>query len=271
VIIHDLLSRLDDSSFLGFRVWEFSLRSLRRRYGFTFLRSVALRHPLKTFSGVLRYRRLLRERKRQQDITPLFEGCVEDLVSRMVLGGRDLLVAVGFCQKPLEPPCPAGRPNHDCLYLDGLDLKHPLAAMHPACRRCDIQTIGTEALLAGANMHIMTSALDIAHDVMIPSIDRERFGQAIMCLCPYSVQAITLPLIICGIEGFLISYASGNCLDYQQWLLADVGIKREMTVLNPAAYDKVLTFLRLAAEHRAKEAAHYTRFVRDGNIYVPCE
>lgn len=269
--IHELLTRLDDISFLGFRVWEFSFRSLRRRYGLTFAAGIVLRHPLKTLAGVSKYRRLLREHREQDDITPLFEGSEEDFVSRMVMGGKDLLLAVGFCQKPLAPACPAGRPNHDCLYLDELDLKRATGAMHPACSRCEIKRIGTQALLAGANMHIMTSASDIARDVMIPSIDRERFKQVIMCLCPYSVQAITLPLIICGLEGFLMSYASGNCLDYQQWLLADRGIKREMTALNPVAHDKILMLLQFAAEQRENDGVRYSRFVRQGNIYVPCE
>jgi hypothetical protein len=269
--VYDLLTKLDDSSFLGFRVWEFCFRSLRRRYGLAFLSGIVLRHPLKTLAGASKYRRLLRDRREQGDITPLFEGSEEDFVSRMVMGGRDLLVAVGFCYKPLAPVCPVGRPNHDCLYLDELDLEHASAAIHPACRRCEIKTIGAQALLAGANMHIMTSALDIARDVMIPSIDHERFKEAIMCLCPYSVQAITLPLVICGIEGLLVSYASGNCLDYEQWFLADKGIKREMTLLSHTAYGKVLTLLQVAAEQREKERARYGRFVRQGNIYVPCE
>jgi len=269
--IYDLLTRLDDSSFLGFRVWEFSFRSLRRRYGLTFLNRIVLRHPLKTLAGTSKYRRLLRERREQDHIAPLFEGSEEDFVSGMTTGARELLVAVGFCQKPLTPACPAGRPNHDCLYLDELDLNHGREDIHPACRLCKIKEIGNRALQAGANMHVMTSALDIARDVMIPSIDRERFRKAIMCLCPYSVQAISWPLIICGIEGFLISYASGNCLHYQQWLLADKGIKREMTVLSSPAYDKILTLLQGAAEQRAKEGMRYGRFVRQGNIYVPSE
>ena len=267
--IHDLLNSLDESSFLGLEIWEFSFRSLRRRYGFTFLSRIALRHPLKTITGVPRYRRLLGERGERGDITPLFPGSEGAFISRLGAGQRDLLVALGFCQKPLDPACPAGRPNHDCLYLDGLDLRAGKEFMHPACDQCKIREIGARALHAGANVHIMTSALDIAHDVMIPSIDHERFRKAIMCLCPYSVQAIALPLIICGIEGFLISYASGNCLDYEQWLLADKGIKREMTFLSPSAHGKVLSLLEVAADRRRNEAPYLSRFVRQGNIYVP--
>jgi hypothetical protein len=268
--IYDLLTRLDESSFLGFRTWEFSFRSLRRRYGLTFLGRVVLLHPLKTLTGIWRYRRLLREQQEQDQITTLFAGREEDFVSRLV-EGRDLLVAVGFCQKPLDPECPAGRPNHDCFYFAELNLNHGAEAIHPACFQCGIREIGTRALQAGANMHIMTSALDIAHDVMIPTIDNERFRKAIMCLCPYSVQAIALPLIICGIEGLLIGYASGNCIDHEQWLLADRGGKEEMTMLNPVAYDKIWALLQVTADQREKEGLHYSRFVRQGNIYVPSQ
>ncbi len=267
--IYDLLKRLDDSSFLGFRIWEFSLHSLGRMYGFTFLTRIVLRHPLRTLSGILQYRRTLRRGREQRGTTLLFEGNEEGFVERLVADTGHLLVAVGFCQKPLAPACPAGRPNHDCLYLDELDLGCGGEARHPVCRQCEINTIGTHALLAGANMHIMTSALDIARDVMIPTMERGRFKRMIKCLCPYSARAIALPLIVCGLEGLLISYASGNCLDYPQWLAADRGVKREMTVLSSAASAKVLTMLQAAAEQRKKEGVRYRRFVRQGNIYVP--
>lgn len=269
--MHDLLTRLDDSAFLGFRVWDFSFRSLRSRYGLTFLGRIMLRHPLKAVAGILQYRRLLRRRTKQTDITLLHEGAEEDLIARLVMAKTGLLVAVGFCQKPLAPGCPAGRPNHDCIFLDELDLEDEAEPAHQVCVQCDIRAIGIRALLAGANMHIMTSALDIARDVMIPSVHDQRFTSAMMCLCPYSIQAIALPLIICGIEGFLVGYASGNCVDHQQWLLADRGTKREMTTLRPGAYEKLLTLLRRLAERREKEGLLYVRFARRGNIYVPIQ
>ena len=269
--MHDLLTRLDDSAFLGFRVWDFSFRSLRSRYGLTFLGRIMLRHPLKAVAGILRYGRLLRGRTKQSDITLLHEGAEEDLISRVVTAKTGLLVAVGFCQKPLAPRCPAGRPNHDCIFLDELDLEDEAEPAHQVCVQCDIRAIGIRALLAGANMHIMTSAMDIARDVMIPSVDYQRFTKALMCLCPYSIQAIALPLIICGIEGFLVGYASGNCMDYQEWLQADAGTKREMTTLRPGAYEKLLTLLRRLAERREKEGLLYVRFARRGNIYVPIQ
>ena len=116
-------------------------------------------------------------------------------------------------------------------------------------------------------MHIMTSALDIAHDLMIPAIEKGRFKKVILCLCPFSIQAIILPLLICGIRGYLIEYSSGNCRYYQEWLLADRGIKREMTTLLPEAYEKILSLLDLWA----LSGSSCRRFQREGNIYAPAK
>lgn len=269
MIVHDLLARLDAASFLGFNMWEFSYRSLGMEYGLTFLNRIILRHPLSAIAGIVRYRRLQRENRAQGSISLLSEWAEEEFVAQLTGAKTELLVAVGFCQKPLVPICPVRRPNHDCTYLDTLDLESGSETVHPACEGCDIRTIGTLALRAGASMHIMTSALDIARDVMIPSIDRGRFRNVIMCLCPYSVQAIALPLTICGLEGYLVGYESGNCVDWEQWLQADRGVKNEMTAIDPTAHARVVSFLERCAEARAVEGLRYARFERQGNIYAP--
>lgn len=267
--MYSLLNRLDDSAFLGFKIWEFSLRSLGRRYGLTFLSRVILRHPLKAMAGMSKYRRLVQADAEPSDVTVLFEGAEEELARRLYTAGTDLLVAVGFCQKPMAPVCPAGRPNHDCLFLEELDLSEGTEPLYEACHQCDVRTIGVRALLAGANMHIMTSALDIARDVMIPSVEHQLFRSAVLCLCPYSVQAIALPLLVCGIEGVLVGYNSGNCSDYGQWLQADRGFKDELTTLSGSAHERVLTLLEDLAAEREKEGLRWTRFLRRGNIYTP--
>jgi hypothetical protein len=269
VIFHELLARLDASSFLGIRVWDFSFRSLTRRYGLTFLVRIVGRHPLRALEGLLRYRRPPHLRADQYGIAMVGEGPREELESHLAEAKAHLLVAVGFCQKPLVPLCPAGRPNHDCVYLDALDLENMVQPDHAACQECDIRTLGTLALGAGASMHIMTSALDIARDVMLPAVDRGRFRRFILCLCPYSVQAITLPLMICGLEGYLVRYASGNCADYDQWLQADRGIKNERTALAPEVHTRVYSLLEWIAGERAREGECYARFRRRDNIYEP--
>ena len=183
MIVHDLLPRLDAASFLGFNMWEFSYRSLGTEYGLTFLTRILLRHPLSAIAGTVRYRRLQHEIWGHGSISLFSEGSEEEFAAQLTGAKTELLVAVGFCQKPLVPACPARRPNHDCMYLDTLDLESGSETVQPACEGCDIRTIGTLALRAGASMHIMTSALDIARDVMIPSvdhIDRGRFRKVIM-------------------------------------------------------------------------------------------
>ncbi len=256
-----LFKRWDEERFLGLQVWEFALRSLSRRYGRWFLRKVVLRHPWQTLKGIFDYRRFLQEGRREEGITHLFweeEGFLQEITS-----GGSVLVGLGFCQKPFE--CPSGRPNHSCLYLSMLDLDRGEEWPHPICRECKVAIMGRKALLAGANMHIMTSALDIAHDLMIPAIEEGRFRKAILCLCPFSVQAITLPLLICGIRGYLIEYSSGNCRDYQEWLLADRGIKEERTTIRSEAYEKILSLLDLWD----LSGSPWRRFQREGNIYTP--
>ncbi|HUX77601.1 MAG TPA: hypothetical protein VMY40_13295, partial [Anaerolineae bacterium] len=55
-----ILRTLDQRCFLGFSIWEFSFRSLPRLYGRIFVRDIALRHPLRTLTGLLAYRRFAR-------------------------------------------------------------------------------------------------------------------------------------------------------------------------------------------------------------------
>jgi hypothetical protein len=269
--LYDLLARLDEGSFLGLRLWEFSLRSMGRSYGRTFLRRVILRHPLRTLAGLLRYLRLPRQRPQQHGVSLLFEGPEGEFLSRLAGSGTRLLVAAGYCQKPLVPGCPAGRANHDCVYLDRLDLDHGGQGALSACGDCDVRTLGTLALRAGACMHIMTSALDIAHDVMIPSLEGALFQSFIMCLCPFSVRVIGPPLTLCGLRGYLVGYESGNCVEYEQWLRADEGIKPERTALHPIARSRIIAWLEGIAAQRAREGRRYPRFRREGNIYVPVE
>ncbi len=271
-----MFRKLDERAFLGFRVWDFSLRSLPHRYGGAFLREVICRHPLRTISGLLAYRRLVHGDCRRGEITYLFSEAEGDFQRRVAEGEGGFLVAVGFCQKPMGgvgrgDECPVGRFNHRCLYLAQLDLScAEERSLPPACRDCEIRMIGVKALRAGADTHIMTSALDIAHDIFVPALERGRFRTAIFCVCPYSVHPITLPLLICGIEGFVVQFHSGYCADYSQWSLADKGIKDDRTFLSPEARRKILDFLDGVATLRAELGKPpCRRFQLEGNIYVP--
>ncbi len=265
-----MLRKLDEKAFLGFRVWDFSLKSVPHRYGGAFLKKIVFRHPLRTLSGLLAYRRLVHAGRQRGDITYLFPEAETDFQRRVAEGEGSFLVALGFCQKPRrgagqDDECPMGRFNHRCLYLS-----EPEGNIPPVCQSCEIRVTGARALRAGANMHIMTSALDIAHDIFVPALERRRFKTGIFCVCPYSVQPMALPLLICGIEGFVVQFHSGYCADYRQWSLADRGIKDDRTALSSQARSQILDFLDGVATLRAESGKpFYHRFRLEGNIYVP--
>jgi hypothetical protein len=116
----------------------------------------------------------------------------------------------------------------------------------------------------------MTSALDIAYDIFVPTLEQGRFQHAIFCVCPYSVQPMILPLLICGIQGMVVPFDSGYCADYSQWSLADQGTKNERTLLSPPAQRNILGFLEDVAARRTERGMPATsRFQLEGNIYVP--
>jgi hypothetical protein len=275
-LYEDLLRKLDENAWLGFRIWDFSFRSLSHGYGSAFLKEVVFRHPLRTLSGLLAYRRMIYRDARQGDITYLIPRTEQAFQGRVAQAEGDFLVAVGFCQKPMRETghsheCPAGRFNHRCVYLAQLDLSHTSeTGLPPPCRGCEIRLIGSRALQAGAAMHIMTSALDIADDIFVPALEQGRFKTAIFCVCPYSVQPMVLPLLICCIQGFVVQFDSGYCADYSQWSLADRGTKNERTLLSPPAHRKILDFLDGVAALRTERGVPATsRFELEGNIYVP--
>ncbi|MGQ9626860.1 MAG: hypothetical protein ACUVV0_08150 [Anaerolineae bacterium] len=201
--------------------------------------------------------------RRAGHITSFFLGEEIDFIRRAA-GGK-LLVGMGFCQKPLSE-CPSGRFNHDCLYFS---FKPSWRDIPSPCQGCAIRLFGELALGAGGTLYIMTSALDIAKDVLIPASDGE-FTQAIFCVCPYSMEPIALSALMCGLEGVAIGYAEGACTDYGQWLRADRGIKEERTFLSEESYallENILTAVALARQETGFPSP--SRFKREGNIYRP--
>ncbi len=100
---------------------------------------------------------------------------------------------------------------------------------------------------------------------MFPQIDRARFPSAVLLLCPYSIQAIIPPLLICGVHALLVPYVRGSCAHYGQWLKADKGIKDERTELSPEAGQKVNDVLN-GLGHCQPRRRH---FQRQGNVFFP--
>jgi hypothetical protein len=125
------------------------------------------------------------------------------------------------------------------------------------------------ALQAGAVVYIMTSAADIARHLFIPTLESGRFRHGLFLQCPYSIPAMILPLLICGMRSLLVGYGEGDCRDYAQFLLADEGVKDERTRLNPTAHAYVLDFLQDVASARQARGRHHRRFQQDGFLHVP--
>ncbi len=269
--ILSLLRRLDAAAGGGIRIWEFGYHSLPRGYAWQFLRGGILAHPVKTLRGLRRYRRFVLSRA---DKTA--DGAVSIAVPDEAAFWRGVLsqekrplLGLGFCLKPFEPAdrsasCPSGRANHECLFLERGDRTR-------ACGDCAIYRLGSRCLAAGCPVYIMTSALDIARDFMFPQIRRRAFPSAILLLCPYSVQAIVLPLFICGVDSLLMEYATGSCADYEQWLRADRGFKEGRTTLSPGSETQLLDWLgKLGAkEWKDGRGKKGRRFIRAGNIFYP--
>lgn len=256
---------LDRILFLNINIWDFSYHSFFRECARVFFFKVILKHPVKTIRGLKKYRDFI---KTQENIFPKYKEflSVPDEMAFLERIKRQKirpLVGLGFCLKPINPEeplfsCPSGRANHNCLYIER-------GQTWSICASCAIFRIARKCLETGCKVYIMTSAKDIARDFLIPHIDSGKFPTAILLLCPFSVQAIIPSLFICDIDMFLLAYSRGYCRDYQEWLKADRGNKKERTVLNRASWEKLLGLLSKSGSAEPQPRS----FRREGNIFYP--
>lgn len=236
-------------------MWIFCLQSLFREYGWQFFGHVAAPHPLRTMRAVLASSAL--------DVSGGVIAVSPGGLGPRLQGARSI-VGLGFCLKPMTPPCPSGRPNHDCQYLENLPRSG--AQDTPAsCRQCAIREIGLLALQSGAAVYIMTSARDILLDVFVPALDCGRFSSGLFALCGYSVRPFAVGLLASGIRGWLFPFANGDCRDYKSWLLADRGIKDEQTALEAPK----LRTLRGLLDAAANDPPAATQFEKRGHVLFP--
>lgn len=162
-------------------------------------------------------------------------------------GGPRSIVGVGFCLKPMDPPCPSGRFNHDCHALENL-LSSEASNIPVACQQCAIREIGTLALRAGSAYYIMTSAKDILLDLFLPALNEARFSSGLFVLCRYSLQPFAVGLLAGGVRGWMFPFEKGDCRDYKTWLQADRGSKDERTEIKPTNQNTLREFLCSAAQ-----------------------
>ncbi|MHC4673270.1 MAG: hypothetical protein ACYTBZ_12345 [Planctomycetota bacterium] len=233
----------------------FCLQSLFREYGWQFIRRVVVPHPVRTakallYSGHLDFS--------GDTITTFDEGPDRGLE------GQRSIVGVGFCLKPMNPPCLSGRSNHDCYYLERL-LHSRNPETPDCCQQCAIREIGIMTLKAGAALYIMTSAKDILLDVFTPALNEGRFSSGIFMLCRYSVRPFTVGLLASGIRGRLFPFERGDCADYKTWLLADRGVKEEQTSIS----EQNRNIIRELLGKVTKKSNPFKKFKRQGNILCP--
>jgi hypothetical protein len=245
---------------------SFSMRSLGRAYGREFLLRALVRHPGRSLAGLLAY-----ARRPAGEWIP-GNGCSPtELAGQLGLAVNTLLVGTGYCQKPLRSAgsahdCPAGRFNHDCLRLSqGNGRENGMERL--ACADCVVGELGTAALDAGASFCILTSAMDLAADILLPSIESGRFTQVALGICGYSVAPLTAALSVCGIDGFVFPYEErGACANYDEWLRADLGEKPHRTRIPHSYYSILHRALSCVAEEPRPTKRGYQRV---GNVYVP--
>ncbi len=244
-----LFERLDEHRLFNIRVWDFSFRSLLTAYGRDFFTDVILRHPLVTLSGINRYRKITGQSENQDVAVP-----------SKYPGGPQTIVGAGFCLKPLEPACISDRANHDCLYFEK-NLQDKDQKIPACCQNCKIRDIGERTLRTGSNFYIMTSAIDILHDMLIPALEEKRFMQGLFTMCRYSYEPFKIALLISGIEGSLFPFESGDCRDYATWHEADIGNKEEQTMLSEENERSLQDCLAAA------ETGRKYRYEKNGNIF----
>jgi hypothetical protein len=234
-------------------MWVFCLRSLVREYGWRFIARVGAAHPWRTLRAF-------------HEVAALdaADGSLEVGAERSgrPRGGQLSVVGAGFCLKPLEPSCPSGRFNHDCVYLERLAGAWANAAPAP-CGRCAIRDLGTRALGLGAGFYVMTSARDILDDVFVPAMRRCAFASGLFVLCRYSFGPFAFGLLASGMSGRLLPLEQGDCRDYRTWLLADRGTKDEQTTLGAEVLGEAAKLLPNRAYPRSMCVE------RRGNVLYP--
>ncbi len=264
------LGRLDKAGFLGFAAWDFAWHSLTKEYGWLFARRLLLRRPLQVLRGLAAYRR---ERPlRGRGVAAVGAGTAQELLWRSLpLCGCRVLVGLGFCLKPRDEedgPCPSGRFTHRCAVMEAQEPCPPLPG---PCRECTVGRVGLAARRAGVSVAILTSAADVARDILLPAAEEGRFHVVLMALCPYSMEPMALAFHLCGLRGLLFPFAEGACATYRQWRAADLGHKLERTALSHGAEARLVQWLGDFAAlrwQRGEEAAE-TLYVLVQNVFIP--
>jgi hypothetical protein len=244
------------SPFFNLSLWRFCLHSVFKEYGNAFLLKIVLPHPMKTFKGVQKYGQFS---ARNSSTGPVL---LQKQPEPLWTGGNGSVMGIGFCAKPLEPPCVSGRANHNCAYFENhLNLsKDPVPE---PCQNCLVREVGLAALSSKSDFYIMTSAKDILSDLFLPALNLHTYTKALLGLCQYSFEPFKIALFISGIDTLLFPFETGDCEDYRTWRQADKGIKDTQTQLKDRDLETIRTLL-LNSTHKLNPGLRYKK---TGNIF----
>lgn len=268
-----LAERLDQKKIFNYRLWEFSLRNLLRFFPYHFVFRILLLHPVRALRGVFKYQKLVKESKGNALLgTKKLENIFHSLKSSSLDFSRFIL-APGFCMKPYDEEkgvstCPVGHFNHRCLVLEKPSmLLEDQQQWQPPCNDCRLGTLAQFSSKLKANFYIMTSALDIARDLFLPAISGKGAQTGIFLLCPYSTEAFTWGLATSGIDGAIITFCKGDCLNHEDFTKADIGIKGTQTFVEQTVFDNLKTELAKIAQTKAEEIQSHIDYIFKKNVY----
>jgi len=268
-----LVRWLDQKALCHYRLWEFSLRNFVRWFPWFFMLRVGLRHPILWMRGFAGYRRMVRE-TRDRPLSghfPLHD--IQRLFGLRKREGLRFIVAPGFCMKPYDKvhgasTCPSGHGNHDCFVLDHPALLQKEQSRWPApCDRCNIGKLALAAFSLDADFYIMTSALDIARDLFIPAVEDTGARLGVFLLCPYTSEAFTFGMTISRMQGMILTFDEGNCMNHRDFTRADVGIKDQQTYIEQTVFERLLLELDRVGTSKQMPDACQGEYKKVQNVY----
>jgi hypothetical protein len=267
------VQRLDQKDFLNYRLWEFSLQNLVRFFPYYFLIRILFFFPVKATRGIFKYQKLIRKSNGDALLgTKKLPEIFQSLKSGKIMFSR-FIIAPGFCMKPYDETqrisnCPIGHFNHRCLVLEkqAMFLTEQQKWQQP-CNKCFLGTLAQLSVKLGANFYIMTSALDIARDLYLPAIKGDGAQSGIFLLCPYSTEAFSLGLATSGINGALITFCKGDCLNHEDFTKADIGIKEKQTFVEQDVFNNLKAELENIVQLRDRKEHEHLHYIYKNNVY----
>ena len=268
-----IAKNLDRKEYFSFRLWEFCLRNTVRFFPWYFLFAVLIRHPMTALHGFKHYRKLVQKSPGQALHGTIILSTIFPILRKNKKNNRRFILAPEFCMKPFdeekrESVCPAGFFNHRCVIMERPDLLQQKQENWPEpCNRCNIGKLACLSARLHTDFYIMTSALDIAHDLFLPALQGTGAKMGLFLLCPYSAEAFTFGLATTGFKGALLTFCKGDCRNYEEFTRADIGIKKKQTFIEQRVFENLQKELEECIKSVMTPSQKVPRYSRRSNVY----